>query len=93
MELVGVVKRKIARHGSYRPDTIIIPKSMKGTAAYLCLIEKYPVALVRTLIEMECPLCHYHYWIEIFEIPEYEKCPNCGCFKKLSEFDKNKIKR
>lgn len=40
----------------------------------------------RTRYELKCSQCYYHYWVETFEKPEWERCPICGHFGRLDEF-------
>jgi len=46
----------------------------------------------RIKYELKCPnrkddwKCEYHYWLEVFERPEWETCNLCGYFGRFEEF-------
>jgi hypothetical protein len=43
----------------------------------------------RIRYEMSCPNCHYHYYMELFEKFESERCPCCGHSQKFEGFGAN----
>uniref|UniRef100_A0A6M3KXT9 Uncharacterized protein n=1 Tax=viral metagenome TaxID=1070528 RepID=A0A6M3KXT9_9ZZZZ len=41
---------------------------------------------LRKTLEVICPQCKYHYWLEVFETPVVERCPICGRAGEFEEF-------
>ena len=34
-------------------------------------------------LELFCPKCEYHYWLELMVVYPVEVCPICGCQREL----------
>jgi len=40
-----------------------------------------------TELKIICPKCRYEYTLRVLRMPKAERCPNCGHFALLDEFE------